>query len=128
MWGWSARVRFQKLHHAVFPHVCGDGPTWKEIIADRAEFSPRMWGWSVAFVEVCHEVSVFPTYVGMVRTRARLSSAPARFPHVCGDGPLMQRHLAHFTLFSPRMWGWSVVGSVRMPSGVVFPTYVGMVR
>ena len=148
MWGWSkiatlsimtalvfptyvGMVRFVPGVMAApvrFPHVCGDGPVSASAASVSGVFSPRMWGWSGVSVTGTTCSGVFPTYVGMVRAMYRQYHVDARFPHVCGDGPFCTAFMVAVLLFSPRMWGWSVVPTTLFRSGSVFPTYVGMVR
>ena len=110
------------------PHACGDGPRPRLKLACLQWFSPRVWGWSTQEFRVAAQVRVLPTRVGMVRSAARLRRRPRRSPHACGDGP---RHVLigmRRAEFSPRVWGWSVIGPITVHPEFVLPTRVGMVR
>jgi hypothetical protein len=88
-----------------FPHACGDGPLPRGWPWASYTFSPRVWGWSDEWLLHENSASVFPTRVGMVRTRTQLTRPQPCFPHVRGDGPI----------------GLTVVVSVSRAA--VFPTY-----
>ena len=148
MWGWSVMTVYIEYANGVFPthvgmvratrlpgglvrgfpHACGDGPHLCSNVSARNWFSPRMWGWSVRCTSYLRAPAVFPTHVGMVRTRCPSSVCAWRFPHACGDGPCPPSLIRHSIRFSPRMWGWS--GWTGCPPSLirVFPTHVGMVR
>ena len=69
-----------------------------------------MWGWSV-IVPLSHStVPVFPTRVGMVRLTLPSLFFGDCFPHACGDGPYLFSTILPNGAFSPRVWGWSVIG------------------
>ena len=131
-----------------FPHGCGDGPGLIAELRGGVRFSPRVWGWSVQRLRFQQRLIVFPTGVGMVRSRdprggrrpgfphgcgdgprpARQLCRPSRFPHGCGDGPLIEPFAFTDDAFSPRVWGWSVSPAAAEVDLIVFPTGVGMVR
>jgi len=87
VWGWSAtethvdarasvfptrvgmvRISWpRRIPRSRFPHACGDGPAPPSPSETFALFSPRVWGWSVAYAFLFGHVDVFPTRVGMVR-------------------------------------------------------------
>ena len=71
---------------------------------------------------------MFPTRVGMDRSRSTLSSGRARVPHARGDGPtgIVWTNEAHAC--SPRAWGWTGQTLCRPKLSGVFPTRVGMDR
>ena len=72
-----------------FPHVCGDVPSEYGRYYDTAQFSPRMWGCSLRQRGCGGAIRVFPTYVGMFLSTLSGYRSPVRFPHVCGDVPLV---------------------------------------
>ena len=120
--------RVQRSQDPSFPHGRGDGPsvlTWR---TPPTVFSPRAWGWSARDTECGHRAGVFPTGVGMVRPRTKVTSGSSRFPHGRGDGPNCLDCNVLRWAFSPRAWGWSVLAGVVTNSLRVFPTGVGMVR
>ena len=147
-WGWSGyvrRYRLQRLvfptrvgmvrgwHHlcacdARFPHARGDGPYSSSWSVKLWPFSPRAWGWSGQRAVLPQSGGVFPTRVGMVRTRRNTPPASSSFPHARGDGPRILSPSPSPASFSPRAWGWSVDGVRRQRGRLVFPTRVGMVR
>ena len=63
---WKALLRW---YDQSFPHTRGDGPTRRSIPNRSMQFSPHAWGWTVFYVEYGFEQEVFPTRVGMDRTR-----------------------------------------------------------
>ncbi len=111
-----------------FPHGCGDGPLSPLYSCPFAQFSPRVWGWSGLAQNGLSIVQVFPTGVGMVRSSLRRAWASIRFPHGCGDGPIVAVMEETEYQFSPRVWGWSGGRVLVQPRPHVFPTGVGMVR
>ena len=66
----------------------GDGPFLNSLLISREAFSPRAWGWSAMTALQHFGNCVFPTCVGMVRSRAEWLEAMEGFPHVRGDGPV----------------------------------------
>ena len=94
------------------PHACGDGPHSSNSRFTSTGFSPRVWGWSVSgFLRECPP-HVLPTRVGMVRTWRSPRACCLCSPHACGDGPSLSAKQAHRFMFSPRVWGWSVINNV----------------
>ena len=102
-WGWSGRAAGPARRVVVFPtrvgmvlprrslvsadigipHARGDGPSMSVSTLTATEYSPRAWGWSDTRSSECVRFGVFPTRVGMVRSRStlrrcRLSIPPAR--------------------------------------------------
>ncbi len=148
VWGWSAggtlaavggvvfptgvgmvRIRRRPERSRLsFPHGCGDGPGARVAHSRTCPFSPRVWGWSGSWAQGGKCGSVFPTGVGMVRTRPVSRSSFLGFPHGCGDGPACFLRAAVADAFSPRVWGWSARRFGCTAPTVVFPTGVGMVR
>ena len=150
-WGWSAIVPHCQICHDVFPtrvgmvrhheiksqpaksfpHSRGDGPNPPAWNPHRKAFSPLAWGWSIFKILVHHPLQVFPTRVGMVRRRSKLSRRLSSFPHSRGDGPLGNDKVSGqppLRSFSPLAWGWSDKTFVVTKQNGVFPTRVGMVR
>ena len=147
-WGWSAsrprrvpprfvfptRVGMVRLPTpaapllSCFPHARGDGPLATTGTLTITLFSPRAWGWSVCSRLTGRPRSVFPTRVGMVRSRTAVSRCPPRFPHARGDGPPPTIAETPAVGFSPRAWGWSGLHLHPRHRRHVFPTRVGMVR
>src|SRR5436305_1092257 len=90
-----------------FPHARGDGPIEEFDLNKPRAFSPRPWGWSVVAGGIHEVFLVFPTPVGMVRSRSSISTSLPCFPHARGDGPPARVEEAPDKPFSPRPWGWS---------------------
>src|SRR6266700_6008776 len=111
-----------------FPHARGDGPRTHRGLQLPRLFSPRAWGWSESRRYSSVARAVFPTRVGLVRAFERFTILRRRFPHARGDGPSWPPVPAMTCLFSPRAWGWSVLGFYFLDLPGVFPTRVGMVR
>ena len=72
--------------------------------------------------------AVFPTHVGMFLCEEYDAFIGICFPHACGDVPGQTMNFVDELLFSPRMWGCSVVAIAADISSDVFPTHVGMFR
>ena len=64
----------------------------------------------------------------MVRPILRCCRATPRCPHARGDGPNICKSRYSPNTLSPRAWGWSVGLLCAVPSTMVVPTRVGMVR
>ena len=90
--------------------------------------SPRPWGWPGRCLACPWGLSVFPTPVGMARSRNSLKSLSRCVPHARGDGPSFHFLEVAMERCSPRPWGWP--GAVVLPNRRkdVFPTPVGMAR
>ena len=147
-WGWSVlaqshghswtvfptpvgMVRFIAQVNAAkvgFPHARGDGPVYRSTTYGFTPFSPRPWGWSAHYRAFDRLLGVFPTPVGMVRTRKASRACTKRFPHARGDGPHSANSASNSRSFSPRPWGWSALNASNKLPTDVFPTPVGMVR
>src|SRR5208282_4478612 len=148
VWGWSVdvlhahvglgvlptRVGMVRVSRETFiptgrsPHACGDGPLTEIAKAKVPEFSPRVWGWSVAVALTVITGTVLPTRVGMVRRWMLSGLLYFRSPHACGDGPPSESRDWPVGLFSPRVWGWSGTYPGWILGVHVLPTRVGMVR
>ena len=89
-----------------FPHACGGVPMGGQPTLKWRQFSPRMWGCTLASAIVHLIVCVFPTHVGVYRNIH--SCAGAKRP------------------FSPRMWGCTGHANTRRLAAIVFPTHVGV--
>src|SRR5208282_3261241 len=91
-------------------------------------FSPRVWGWSD--YAPCRDefTDVLPTRVGMVRECLCDGAGCRCSPHACGDGPYSDALQKGHSMFSPRVWGWSVIRLRHVRRRDVLPTRVGMVR
>ena len=123
--------RFQGLpccDSTSFPHARGDVPGKLETPPGTREFSPRPWGCSEIPAPFARQAAVFPTPVGMFRSRSPMPPPKNSFPHARGDVPveLVVLHFAQW--FSPRPWGCSGVPNFRLMVSYVFPTPVGMFR
>src|SRR5205809_480316 len=90
--------------------------------------SPRAWRWTGGTVKETETYQVFPTRVGMDRPLPQTPRRPARVPHARGDGPATVEIRILGPVCSPRAWGWTDTGRVRVQRVPVFPTRVGMDR
>ena len=111
-----------------FPHTRGDGPLLADFSVCPIAFSPHPWGWTAQTPGKTRAVYVFPTPVGMDRSRARSARLQSRFPHTRGDGPVNDLRACFELVFSPHPWGWTARGPRRLSGPQVFPTPVGMDR
>ena len=111
-----------------FPHPRGDGPSVASLATRSERFSPPAWGWPASLSSSLDSGLVFPTRVGMARTRRQASSSHNRFPHPRGDGPSSSHSPDPYSRFSPPAWGWPAGCAGGCGCGSVFPTRVGMAR
>ena len=88
-------------------HVCGGDPSIPTSWPSKSGYSPRMWRWSSASAVLSALVSVFSTYVEVIRRRCLCFKGPICILHVCGGDPLYQWRPKKNRLYSPRMWRWS---------------------
>ena len=114
---------------SVFPTHVGVDRSPLLRISSPYMYSPRTWGWTIQlsssfnpplsiphargggpFPTHCkaHGNTVFPTHVGVDRVKNRTRKG--------------------VTLYSPRTWGWTVIGDAGDFEAVVFPTHVGVDR
>ena len=91
-----------------FPHTRGGGPPQCVCYSGSRSFSPHAWGWTCYSQKARGYRRVFPTRVGVDRSR------PPRDNWV--------------TSFSPHAWGWTVTRRFLCRRQVVFPTRVGVDR
>ena len=110
------------------PHRRGDGPIFLLRLALLWVCSPQAWGWPEWAGHSLHGVFVFPTGVGMARTRHRRSAGRARVPHRRGDGPIYRALVSPLAKCSPQAWGWPTGTVATYRINYVFPTGVGMAR
>ncbi len=110
------------------PHARGGGPTAQRRGRRPGRYSPRAWGWTAGISRHEYPFVVFPTRVGVDRTRSDSWPAIRRIPHARGGGPGWPPIVNAGDLYSPRAWGWTADGD-RATDGVdVFPTRVGVDR
>ena len=111
-----------------FPHACGDVPATMASASASVSFSPRLWGCSGKTCQPRAHAILFPTPVGMFRSRWPAWRCRRTFPHACGDVPEKHANLGHTQSFSPRLWGCSGRRAARPRRRRLFPTPVGMFR
>ncbi len=90
-----------------FPHASGDVPLRGDYKLVPDSFSPREWGCSARPVVQHRWQVLFPTRVGMFRSRSRRNTRRSSFPHASGDVPGESPSPSFRTIFSPREWGCS---------------------
>ena len=76
-------------------------------------------------MERCAE-RVFPTHVGMFRSRSSITTPWPSFPHSRGDVPTVLFADVIRRMFSPLTWGCSDYCAQSVAQYRVFPTHVGM--
>ncbi len=111
-----------------FPHARGDVPRRPSLSVVMRVFSPRPWGCSAHNRQISRRSGVFPTPVGMFRTRRANDGRGFGFPHARGDVPFWRAGKIEEATFSPRPWGCSVGTFDMLKYRDVFPTPVGMFR
>ena len=89
-------------------------------------FSPHAWGWTYVWSLICYVSAVFPTRVGVDRTRWYVIVDEPGFPHTRGGGPATAASTAKNAQFSPHAWGWTGSNTALHGLGCVFPTRVGV--
>ena len=147
-WGWPVARRATAATSCVFPtgvgmargptssrpiilcvpHRRGDGPSPDTLNSVRHTCSPQAWGWPAQREHLAREHQVFPTGVGMARSRSAARKCWSCVPHRRGDGPANHERLTRDDLCSPQAWGWPAVSDFERAHAFVFPTGVGMAR
>ena len=117
-----------RIASASFPHTRGDVPYFIEREKSIVLFSPHTWGCSAPYLSVRDMQYLFPTHVGMFRSRRSSAARTPAFPHTRGDVPPPCRDLTVLLLFSPHTWGCSDLTILSLFSYLLFPTHVGMFR
>ena len=110
------------------PHVRGGGPIVNLVPSRHMVYSPRAWGWTGEYNTKVIGTEVFPTCVGVDRGHAFACVTQRRIPHVRGGGPEFCATMEQYRAYSPRAWGWTVIGNDAVSLLGVFPTCVGVDR
>ena len=146
MWGCFFMKRYFMLHASVFPthvgvflnpvkggdelfslpHACGGVSSSQKSVIDLGPSSPRMWGCFPGISLSVRQHRVFPTHVGVFRSKTDEDPRGIRLPHACGGVSKVSRIRDIIMESSPRMWGcFSDPWAKNQPSSV-FPTHVGV--
>ena len=124
--GMDRRHRVAASRRPGFPHTRGDGPVIPTALAGEDSFSPHAWGWTAPDRTAMPGQPVFPTRVGMDRSRSQAAGRSGCFPHTRGDGPAELYDYRIDKRFSPHAWGWTGQPTRWTAAGRVFPARVGM--
>ena len=111
-----------------FPHSRGDVPSSQSRFSSHLPFSPLTWGCSGLSIRGSRNERVFPTHVGMFRSRDFGDDGFDSFPHSRGDVPRRRDRSSRSSRFSPLTWGCSAHNRRSAVRQFVFPTHVGMFR
>ena len=90
-----------------FLHVCGG--------------DPRINNWWVCWF------CIFSTYVEVILRNLKLKVRLSDFLHVCGGDPGRWSRRCMNLEFSPRMWRWSCISSIKVSKPQIFSTYVEVI-
>ena len=90
-------------------HVCGGDPVYGGKVASAKAYSPRVWRWSSTNKTAESLSQVFSTCVEVIPFSTRLQDNSSGILHVCGGDPRPQPSCERFSLYSPRVWRWSLV-------------------
>ena len=147
-WGWTVAQKYRFADKTVFPthvgmdrifthapprnlsipHTRGDGPVSQAVRCCCWKYSPHTWGWTARLIGARVTTRVFPTHVGMDRSRSTRPASWSCIPHTRGDGPSVRRRRRHRKAYSPHTWGWTANRHTIAKQTLVFPTHVGMDR
>ena len=107
--------------------VCGDDPSgiWLNILCDL--FVPRMRGWSHRCFNCVLISRICPAYAGMIQDKVYTTKQAPNLSRVCGDDPGVDCVPRCYTLFVPRMRGWSWLLPERQNLRRICPAYAGMI-
>ena len=108
-------------------HVCGGDPghgrkSWVKLL-----YSPRMWRWSFFQLARMHDKMVFSTYVEVIPNSTNSTNYCTSILHVCGGDPIVSLKVSFNSLYSPRMWRWSLAKMIGELTSDVFSTYVEVI-
>ena len=110
-----------------FPRTRGDGP-WYSVQSDVPPMvPPHPRGWSLRAANLPVGTHGSPAPAGMVPSRNKPQSPPARFPRTRGDGPFVQAVQHQLFKVPPHPRGWSlagegcpeIIGGSPAPAGMV---------
>ena len=66
-------------------------------------------------------------YVGVILDQVLADNDFFSIPHVCGGDPKDIGVSNEVNMYSPCMWGWSLLLPCHQPVWLVFPMYVGVI-
>ena len=89
--------------------------------------SPRMWRWSQYIHLTCFFLTVFSTYVEVIRLGNHTRTVTCSVLHVCGGDPFWVLWWVFTQKCSPRMWRWSYITWFMHRCFYVFSTYVEVI-
>ena len=117
----------KRLPEKYLSRVCGDDPI--EIRHRKAclRFVPRMRGWSSIFIFQSQPKKICPAYAGMIPVLSLFRAATRNLSRVCGDDPTKLITDSTFTIFVPRMRGWSWALFLLVTDFSICPAYAGMI-
>ena len=110
------------------PHTRGDVPSHTPIAFVAAAYSPHPWGCSETTIRLAADLDLFPTPVGMFRSRWFLLYLMVPIPHTRGDVPVYLVKTKIDLGYSPHPRGCSPDSLSLGHNLYLFPTPVGMFR
>ena len=115
------------LSRADLSRVCGDDPWSRFLLHYFYIFVPRMRGWSLKTEKGVLSKLICPAYAGMIpKTKATYLNLQ-HLSRVCGDDPIYFRDIKIFSIFVPRMRGWSHWVFHLSSILAICPAYAGMI-
>ena len=86
-----------------------------------------MWRWSRLHRFWSNPVCVFSTYVEVILPIFHSDGSTDSILHVCGGDPKSSLRDAYVSMYSPRMWRWSLAATLQEKNQAVFSTYVEVI-
>ena len=106
------------------PHACGGVSAMRQVLAEREQSSPCLWGCFPLLLRLSTFVCVFPMLVGVFPFWHRTASTPVSLPHACGGVSAAATTDREARASSPCLWGCFSKKSWRNASKNVFPMLV----
>ena len=118
-----------QTHHGklYLSRVCGGDPQFKVFATTYDQFVPRMRGWSLLKFHFPDFPLICPAYAGVIPYTSFFSIIFSDLSRVCGGDPMLSLQRELFTLFVPRMRGWSYLLILNYPFQLICPAYAGVI-
>ncbi len=110
------------------PYACGDCADWAGRGHGHQECSLRMWGLRGMRAGRIYLASMFPTHVGIARSRRGRAGPTRHVPYACGDCAHDGQPPVPRLQCSLRMWGLRDMAATPPVPPKMFPTHVGIAR
>ena len=127
VWRWSLKLNQTTAEINSILHECGGDPTCSRCSGTSFQYSPRVWRWSYG---ICHHhkgKSVFSTSVEVIPPTPASETKKNCILHECGGDPQQYLESLFITLYSPRVWRWSLDTNPSHYKDDVFSTSVEVI-